>query len=239
MLIDGLEGDLNSVDPADIESFSILKDASATAVYGVRGANGVVLITTKRGEEGKLQITARTNFTFSKLQKMPQYLGAYDYAKLANEARAVRGDAPIYSEAEMEIIQYGLDKDLYPDINWQDEIIKPYSFQQTYYVSARGGGSIAKYFLSLGTSKESAAYNQDANSPYNANTGYNTYSYRTNLDINLTKATKLYFGVEGYMTRKTQPGISNTDNLWAAQSPAYPAADPKSLFYRSYSGMGN
>lgn len=227
VLIDGLEGDLNSVDPADIESFSILKDASATAVYGVRGANGVVLITTKRGEEGKLKLTARTNFTFSKLQKMPNYLRAYEYAKLANEARVVRGDVPLYSEAEMEIIQYGLDKDLYPDVNWQDEIINPTSFQQTYYISAQGGGGIAKYFLSLGTSDESAAYKQDSDSPYKAKTGYNTYSYRTNLDINLTKTTKVYFGVDGYLTRKTQPGISDTDDLWKAQSQLTPLLIPK------------
>jgi TonB-dependent SusC/RagA subfamily outer membrane receptor len=95
VLIDGLEGDLNSIDPADIESFSVLKDASATAVYGVRGANGVVLINTKKGEDGKLSITARTNFSLSHLKRVPEYLGAYDYAKLANEARLVRGDAEL------------------------------------------------------------------------------------------------------------------------------------------------
>ena len=82
VLIDGLEGDINSIDPADIQSFSVLKDASATAVYGVRGANGVVLVTTKRGESGKLAITARTNFSLSALRRVPEYLGAYDYANL-------------------------------------------------------------------------------------------------------------------------------------------------------------
>lgn len=227
ILIDGLEGNLNSVDPADIESFSILKDASATAVYGVRGANGVVIITTKRGEEGKLKITGRANFTLSKLKKMPNYLGAYDYAKLANEARVVRGDQPLYSDQKMEIIQYGLDKDLFPDVNWQKEIVNPTSFEQTYYVSARGGGSIAKYFMSLSTSNESSAYKQDPSSPFKANTGYKTYSYRTNLDINLTKTTKIYFGIEGYLTRQTKPGIASTDYLWEAQSQLTPLLIPK------------
>jgi TonB-linked SusC/RagA family outer membrane protein len=227
ILIDGLEGDLNSVDPADIESFSILKDASATAVYGVRGANGVVIITTKRGEEGKLKITGRGNFTISKLKKMPNYLRSYDYAKLANEARVVRGDQPLYTEQEMEIIQYGLDKDLFPDVNWQEEIVNPTSFQQTYYVSARGGGSIAKYFMSLNSSNESSAYRQDPHSPFKANTGYKTYSYRTNLDINLTKTTKIYFGIEGYLTRQTKPGIASTDYLWEAQSQLTPLLIPK------------
>lgn len=226
VLIDGLEGDLNSIDPADIESFSVLKDASATAVYGVRGANGVVLVNTKRGQEGKLKVTARANFTLAKLQRMPNYLGAYEYAKLANEARAVRGDVPLYSAGDMEVIQYGLDKDLFPDINWQDEIVNPLSFQQTYYLSAQGGGSIAQYFLSFAASDETAAYNMDKNSPYKANSGYNTYSFRTNLNINLTKTTKVYFGVDGYQARTSQPGVSNTDNLWAAQSQLTPLLVP-------------
>ena len=92
VLIDGLEGDLSQVDPADVESFSVLKDASATAVYGVRGANGVILVTTKRGTVEKLKITARANFTISQLKRLPKYLRAYDYAKLANEARVVSGE---------------------------------------------------------------------------------------------------------------------------------------------------
>ncbi|MDR2774413.1 MAG: carboxypeptidase-like regulatory domain-containing protein, partial [Tannerella sp.] len=115
VLIDGLEGDLNSIDPADVESFSILKDASATAVYGVRGANGVVLVTTKRGGEGKLKITARANLTLSTLNKMPDYVGAYEYASLFNEALAGRGNAPKYTRREMDVIRYHLDNDMYPD----------------------------------------------------------------------------------------------------------------------------
>ncbi len=112
VLIDGLEGRLSDIDPADVESFSVLKDASATAVYGVRGANGVVLITTKRGISGRLRITARANFTLSHLKRMPDYAGAYDYALLANEARSVRGEEILYTSTEMKIIQHGLDPDL-------------------------------------------------------------------------------------------------------------------------------
>src|SRR5690606_1940537 len=93
LLIDGLEGDLNTIDPADVESFSILKDASATAVYGVRGANGVVLITTKKGLVDRIQITGRANSTLSRLNRLPNYLRAYDYAMLANEAHAARGES--------------------------------------------------------------------------------------------------------------------------------------------------
>ena len=120
VLIDGLEGDLNTIDAADIESFSILKDAAATAVYGVRGANGVVLVTTKKGTVDRIQITGRANLTLSGLNRLPDYLRAYDYAQLANEASVVRGDAPLYDDTVMGIIQHGMDPDMYPDVSWQD-----------------------------------------------------------------------------------------------------------------------
>ena len=226
VLIDGLEGDLNSVDPADIESFSILKDASATAVYGVRGANGVVLITTKQGHEGKLKLSVRSNFTVAKLQRMPEYVRSYPYAQLRNEAFRVRGNTPFYLEGDMEIIRYGLDPDIFPDVDWQSEIMNPVSFQQTYYISAQGGSNVARYFLSLGTSNETAAYKVDPNGEFNAKTGYNTYSYRTNLNINLTPTTQVFFSADGYLTRKTQPGINNTDWLWFSLSQYTPVLVP-------------
>ena len=116
VLIDGLEGDLNSIDPADIESFSVLKDASATAVYGVRGANGVVLVTTKHGTSDKMEVNVRANVKISYLTKLPEYLRAYDYAVLANEASAMRGAQPIYDDIELKAIQYHLDPDFYPDV---------------------------------------------------------------------------------------------------------------------------
>lgn len=226
VLIDGLEGDLSQVDPADVESFSVLKDASATAVYGVRGANGVILVTTKRGSSNKLRITARANFKISQLKRMPEFIGAYDYAQLANEARIVSDAEPLYSPMEMDLIKYNLDPDLYPNVNWQDEILNKASFQQTYYVSAQGGGSVARYFVSLGMSNESAAYKQDKNSKYKANTGYNTYNYRSNLDINITKSTVAYVGLNGYISNKKEPGMANTDYLWSAQSRLTPLTIP-------------
>ncbi|MDR2385670.1 MAG: TonB-dependent receptor [Tannerella sp.] len=226
VLIDGLEGDLNSVDPADVESFSILKDASATAVYGVRGANGVVLITTKRGVSGKLKITARANFTMSRLVRMPEYLHSYDYARLANEAKEVRNNEPLYSNLELKFLQYHLDNDLYPDVDWQNEILNRNGYQQTYYVSGQGGGDIARYFISLGLSNESAAYKMAPDNVNRTGVGYNTYNYRTNLDINMTASTRLRFGVDGYLTYRKQPGLANTDYLWEAQSMLTPITIP-------------
>ncbi|MDO5570489.1 MAG: TonB-dependent receptor [Bacteroidales bacterium] len=238
VLIDGLEGDINALDPADIESFSILKDASATAVYGVRGANGVVLVTTKRGQADKLKITARASMSVSTLHRLPDYLGAYDYALLANEARAVRGEDPLYSNIELDIIKDGTDRDIYPDVNWQDEIIRNTSLKQNYYVSAQGGAEVARYFLSLGGSNETAAYNVDNNSPYSSNAGYNTYNFRANVDINLTKSTKVYFGTDGFMSIHNEPGVANTDYIWQAQSQINPLRLPTVYSNGQYPSTG-
>lgn len=227
VLIDGLEGDINSIDPADVESFSVLKDASATAVYGVRGANGVVLITTKRGMSGKLAITGRVNYTLSHLRRLPSYLRAYDYALLANEAREIRGETPLYKDIQLEVIKDGLDPDFYPDISWQDEIVKSLSFKQTYYVSGRGGGDIARYFVSLGGSNESGAYKVDRRNPYSTNAGYDTYSFRLNLDIDLTKTTVLKFNSDAFMSVNNRPGnISSTDYIWQSQASLTPLMFP-------------
>ncbi len=215
VLIDGLEGRLEDIDPDDVESFSILKDASATAVYGVRGANGVVLVTTKRGGSGKLSITGRATLKISHIKRLPEYLGAYDYALLANEARALSGEDDLYSRLDLDLIKYGLDKDLYPDVNWIDEIMKRNSLQQNYYVSAQGGGDIAKYFLSLGFQDEGAAYRQEDNL-FKKPMSYKKLNYRANIDMSLTKTTKLYFGVDGYISDYVSPGGQNTSTVWSA-----------------------
>lgn len=226
VLIDGLEGTLSQVDPADVESFSILKDASATAVYGVRGANGVVLITTKRGENNKLRITLRSNLTLSYLNNMPEYLDAYDYALLANEASVVSGNQPRYTNIQLNLIKYGLDPDLYPNVNWQKEILNRTSWQNTHYVNARGGGSVARYFVSLGMSSESAAYRQESLSKYRRRVGRNTYNYRMNLDMNVTKTTVVYMGLDGFIDIKNRPGEANTDWLWSSQAKLTPLTVP-------------
>ncbi len=233
VLIDGLEGSLSQVEAADVESFSVLKDASATAIYGSRGANGVVIVTTKRGLEQKLRVTARANMTISQLKRLPEYLNATQYAELANEAAAASSMNPIYSQTDMDIIRYGLDSDLYPNVNWQDELLKTTSMQKTYFVSAQGGGSIARYYASLGMSNEESAYKMASDSPYKDGVGYNTYNYRMNLDINLTKSTKVYIGATSYLSVNKRPsmgkGYSNTsmtDWIWSSQAKTTPLRYP-------------
>ncbi len=235
VLIDGLEGDLSQIDPADVESFSVLKDAAATAVYGSRGANGVVLVTTKRGKEEQLKITFRSNYTISELRRLPEYVGALEYAEMANEAAVASGMSRIYDDTQMEIIRYGLDPDLYPNIDWQDVILNPTSFQHTQYLSMQGGGSIARYFTSLGISQESSAYKSLNDSKYNKGVGYDTYNFRSNIDINLTKTTQIYLGATAYMSVNKRPSMgqpysrlntSLTDWLWDSQAKTTPLMYP-------------
>lgn len=227
ILIDGVErAGINQIDPEDIESFSVLKDASATAVYGVRGANGVVLITTKKGSAGKLSIRLKNYATLSSSPRMPEYLEAYDYALLANEAREVRGLDPIYDDIELNIINRNLDPDLYPNVSWQDEILKKQTLDRNHYLNISGGGDEARYFLSAGTYSSDALYKENSLADYHTNVKYNRHTFRSNLDINVTNSTVISLGVDGYMTTQNRPGIGETSKIWEAQANLTPLTVP-------------
>ena len=214
VLIDGIEGRLNDIDVDDVESISVLKDAAATAVYGVRGANGVVLVTTKRGSKEKIQITARATVKLSQIKRLPEYLSSYDYARLANEARAMSGESDLYTPIQLDIIKNNLDPELYPNVNWIDQIMKKTSLQENYYASARGGGDVAQYFVSVGYRHEGAAYKQKENQ-FHRPLSYDQLTYRANINMNLTKRSELYFGVDGSISNHTTPGGKNTNQVWS------------------------
>ena len=227
VLIDGIEGNLNDLDPSDIESFSILKDASATAVYGVRGANGVVLVTTRSGKEGRTKVTWKSSVTASYSPRMPDYLGAYDYAKLANEACAVSHLDELYSPTQLEIIKNGLDPDLYPNINWQKEILKDFTVNHQHYLNISGGGKVARYFVSIGGQFKDAIFKQDKVNKYNTNVSWAKYTFRTKMDVSLTKTTTLGLAMDGTIVDQTSPGYgSNNDALWTAQANLTPLTVP-------------
>lgn len=230
VLIDGVEGSLNDLDPSDIESFTVLKDASATAVYGVRGANGVVVVTTNRGKAGKLKIEFKTNGTISYAARMPEYVDASTYAALANEARLSRGLKPRYSDVELDLFKSGLDPDLYPNVNWRDIILKDNTFNNQHYLSASGGGEAARYFLSIGIQNKDAIFNQDKSAnKHDTNVKYRKYSFRANIDANLTKTTILSLGLDQVFTMQNMPGYGDSDSndaLWTAQANLTPVTVP-------------
>lgn len=228
VLIDGIEGNLNDLDPADIESFSILKDASATAVYGTRGANGVVVVTTKRGKAGKLHVNFKTNVTYSYSPRMPEYADAYQYASLANEARVVRGDDPVYSATELELFRTGLDPDLYPNVNWRDVILKDHVINNQHHLSISGGGQSARYYMSLGILNSEALFKQDKSaSKHNVNVNYHKYNFRTNIDADLTKTTLLSLNLEAVIKTQNAPGTGSSNKyLWESQANLPPTVVP-------------
>ena len=125
ILVDGFErSNIDDINIEDIESFSVLKDASATAIYGSKGANGVILITTKRGKEGKININAKVETSYNTRTITPQFVDGYSYAKLLNEARVTRNIAPQFQPEELALIQTGLDPDFYPNTNWSKLLLK-------------------------------------------------------------------------------------------------------------------
>ena len=228
VLVDGVEGNINDLDPSDIESFSVLKDASATAVYGVRGANGVVVITTKSGKAGKLRINFKTNLIMSESARMPEYADAYSYAQLANEARLSRGKDPIYSDVAMELIRTGMDQDLYPNVNWRDVILKDHVWQNQHFLSVAGGGTAARYYMSLSIQNKDAVFKQDKSAnKYDTNVSYHKYSFLANMDVNLTKTTNLGLKLNQVIVNQNAPGFGdNNDALWQAQANLTPFTTP-------------
>ena len=228
VLIDGVEGDMNTLDPEDIESFSILKDASATAVYGVRGANGVVLITTKRGKAGKLSINLKANTGYSYSARMPEYVDGNKYAALANEAALSRGMEPIYNNVDLQLFESGIDPDLHPNVKWRDIILEDYTMNQQVHLSASGGGQAARYYLSLGVLNKDALFKQDKGiNKYETNVDYKQYNFRANIDMNLTQKTILSLGLETVLVTQNYPGFGNDSQaLWDAQANMTPVTVP-------------
>jgi TonB-linked SusC/RagA family outer membrane protein len=228
ILIDGVEGDLNTIDPEDIESFSILKDASATAVYGVRGANGVVLVTTKKGVAGKLSVSLKVNKGISYSPIMPNYVDASTYAKLANEAIVTRGGDPIYSSVDLALFKNGLDPDLHPNVNWRNVILNNDTWDEQYHLGISGGAQVARYYMSLGVLNKDALFKQDEGvNKYSTNVAYQQYNFRANVDVNLTKSSILTLGLEEIMVNQNYPGYGNSSqSLWDAQANITPVTIP-------------
>ena len=199
VLVDGFERSLNEINVEDIESFSVLKDASATAIYGSKGANGVVLITTKKGKAGKININARVESSYNTRTRTPEFVDGVTYANMLNEALVTRNQEPYYTPSELEILEKGLDPDLYPNVDWMDLILKDGAINSRATLDISGGGSTARYFVSASFLNEEGMYKTDRslNNDYNTNSNNKLWNYRMNVDIDITKSTLLRVGVSG------------------------------------------
>ena len=229
ILVDGIERPMSSVDINSVESVSVLKDASATAVYGVKGANGVILITTKRGREGRSTIQVKINQTVKLVSKLPEKYDSYDALTLANKAYErelpLKGDLAWVNFTPQGIIEkyrYPANDeewDRYPNTNWEDELFKDFAFSHNSSVSVLGGTKKVKYYSSIDFLHEGDLFKTFQNGRgYNAGYGFNRINVRSNLDFQLTKTTKFttnLFGSNG--VRKLPWGASDSDaSYWDA-----------------------
>lgn len=211
ILVDGVERDINIVNSQEIESFTILKDASATAVYGVRGANGVILINTKRGKMGRPKVTLRVENANLHGLRFPEYISGYEFAGLMNEATAhATGQSDIlpWSEEELEIFRTGSDPFLYPDVNWTDEVLKRDAFQTINNLGVSGGNEIVRYYTNVGFTSQSGLFKEDPDYKYRTNSLSSRYNFRSNVDINLSDNLILNLGLGGIIEDRTYPAHS-------------------------------
>ncbi len=194
IMVDGIETDnYNNIDPNEIESVSILKDASATAVYGVRGANGVMIITTRRGAEGKPQVSYSYQHASSRFTDMRKSMNGYDYATSFNLAKRYDGyisgtNTPVFSDYEIERYRLHDDPIFYPDVDWYTYMFDKTSGQNQHNFNINGGTDKVKYFVSVGYFNQEGLINHtDLVPDYDANLKYDRYNIRSNFDFNITK----------------------------------------------------
>ena len=225
ILVDGVERSMDLVDTEDIASFSILKDATATALYGVRGANGIVLITTKRGAESKPKITAKLESGVTSPTRLPQMASAEqfidylntmqpgmidDYSRsmylASDDIRSQYVNAASGDGAAM--VTYA---DLYPNIDWIHELFKEQASTSKVNINVTGGTKNVRYYAGGSYYFEDGIFNVDNNDRYNSQMNYRKFNFRTNVDINITKSTVLGMDLSTQFTSKNQPGASLSD----------------------------
>jgi TonB-linked SusC/RagA family outer membrane protein len=224
------------LDPNEIESLSILKDASTTAIYGVRGANGVVVVTTRRGQTGPPKVSIRLESSITQPTKLPKYLNSYETARLYNQAQINDNVAnpnpnfkPRFTDENLELFRTGEDPYGHPDVNWREVLFKKWSQQQRANLDLSGGTDRVKYFVSLGYLYQNGML-KDFGGDYGVNNNFyhQRYNYRSNLDLNVTKGLDLRVDLYGNFGQVNQPRVGSPS------SAAFNAADDVFYDYSSF-----
>ncbi len=210
ILIDGFEAtqdDLARLQVDDIESFSILKDASATVLYGARGANGIIMVSTKPGREGPVKLNARVDFNVSTPTQMPQTIDGVQYMKMYNEARITRDPilGSYYNEQKIQSTAKGLDPMIYPNVDWYDELFNRYATNMKANLNVSGGGQVATYYVSGGFERETGLLKVDKRNNFNNNIDIRRFNIRSNVIFKLTPTTTLDTRIQGRFERYTGP----------------------------------
>ena len=202
--------------PEEIEDITVLKDAASTAIYGMRAANGVVLVTTKKGVNGPLKVSFTTKQGINQAQQLPEFLGAYDYARLYVEAQKNDGvSVPKYSSDDLEAYRLGNDPVFHPDVNWYDEILRKSAPVSSYDLNLRGGGSYVKYFVALNALNSQGILKKFGDmSDESANARYSKYNFRTNIEVELSQRLSVDFRIGGYIEQSLNPYGYTTSGIF-------------------------
>ena len=215
ILVDGVERSFFQMDSHEIESITVLKDAASTAVFGVRGANGVVLVTTRRGVSGKPVISLNSSFGLTQALRNLKGMDSYTYATLYNEAQL--SDNPSLTESQLgfspfviDMFRTNEDPIMFPNVDWNDYLFKNLAWQTQHNLTLSGGGERFRYFVSLGYLLQDGMLKQLGES-YDPNYQYKRFNYRSNVDIDITKSTLLKVNIGGHVGAKREP---RTDELW-------------------------
>ena len=211
-MVDGVERSFFRLDPNEIESITILKDASATAVFGVKGANGVILVTTKRGTVGKSKISVSTSVGVQRPIRVLEYIDSYTWGSMFNEGQLNDGVSPDQVPFQPEVLRKFQDQSdplLYPNTDWMGMFLKSATPQTQHNVNISGGTEQVRHFISIGVLTQDGIYNSFDDS-YNANWQYNRFNYRANLDIDVTKTTLLKINLGGRVEKRHEPNIKES-----------------------------
>lgn len=224
-LVDGVPRSFSNVDPEDIESFTILKDASATAIYGVRGANGVIIINTKSGNKGKPKFSFRYTEGITRPTKITKFADGAKFMEVSNEASMTRGGLRIYSQNDIEMTRTGADPYMYPNVDWMEEILRDFSRNRSANLNIQGGADQSKYYIGVAYYDENGMYKDAKSTDYDNNTYYRRYNVTSNLTLTPTRTTEIKLGVQGYLANANYPGASKTSIFEKAyfSSPVYVA----------------
>jgi TonB-linked SusC/RagA family outer membrane protein len=231
ILIDGLEvttTDLARMEPDNIASFSIMKDATATALYGARGANGVILVTTKTGKKGKANISVRIENSITSPTMTNDFLGGVEYMELYNKALRTRDPEALlyYSKDKIEGTRNGLNPQIYPNVDWYSELFRSTVQNQKANMSVSGGGEVAQYYLSVSYTDEKELLKVDKMNNFNNNIDIKRYNLRANIDVNLTKSTKAMVKFYSLIDRYNGPQ-NDAGSIFSMVMQANPVNFPK------------
>lgn len=209
ILVDGVQRDFMALDPREVESISILKDASATAVYGVRGANGVIMITTRRGHIGKPIIEVTMEQSWQSPTRLPKMTSAFDYAILRNQVETQNGRQPIYDDVALEHYRTGDFQELYPTRNFVKEFMKDAFPMRRTNVTVSGGSEKMRYFTTVGYLFQEGIFKTEKFSEYDysPNSKANRANFRSNFDIDINSSLKMFLNISGYMQKKNDPVV--------------------------------